>query len=135
MNKAVSILLVFVMLVSILAVIPVSVSAEEIPAEAFSSDEDFSGVSVGSESRMDLSSSGAEEELSAVKATENGYDYRVSDGKAIITGYSNHDVTALALPEKLGGYSVTAIDKRAFIDFAKLTSDNRQRRKLRVGCA
>ena len=46
---------------------------------------------------------------------ENDYTYTISSEKATITKYTGSD-TAIILPEKLGGYPVTAIGENAFKD-------------------
>ncbi len=45
--------------------------------------------------------------------TDGDYQYRVEDGKAIITDYTGEE-TIIEIPETLGGYSVTAIDEYGF---------------------
>ncbi len=51
----------------------------------------------------------------------NGLSYVITDGEITITDCS-HDVTSIAVPEKIDGYSVTAIGKYAFEGCRNLTS-------------
>ena len=52
---------------------------------------------------------------------ETNYVYKVSDGKATITGYKGKG-GAISIPAALGGYPVTAIGDSAFFDCGNLTT-------------
>jgi len=58
--------------------------------------------------------------VSAV-TTSDGFVYTVSNGTAIITGYSGN-LKAITVPATVNGYSVTAIGKKAFANHTALTS-------------
>ena len=56
-------------------------------------------------------------------ASEGGYTYEVSDGKATITGMDESTAVGdISIPPELGGYPVTAIGKEAFYSCDALTS-------------
>ena len=56
-------------------------------------------------------------------ASEGGYTYEVSDGKATITGMDEYAAVGdISIPPELGGYPVTAIGKEAFYSCDALTS-------------
>jgi hypothetical protein len=57
----------------------------------------------------------------ASAATESGYSYAISDGKATITGYAGPG-GAITIPTSLGGYPVVAIDRDSFFANRALTS-------------
>ncbi len=51
----------------------------------------------------------------------SGFEYTISGGKALITGYSGSP-SSLVIPSEIEGCAVTAIDEQAFIDCTSLKS-------------
>ncbi len=54
--------------------------------------------------------------------TSGYYEYKIQDGKAVITGVDTSISGAVTIPSKLGGYAVSTIDDDAFNNCEKITS-------------
>ena len=54
--------------------------------------------------------------------TVNGFTYDVANRQATITAYNNNSVSEITIPNKLGGYLVTAIGDSVFKNFNNLTT-------------
>lgn len=54
--------------------------------------------------------------FSASAATENGYTYTVTDGKATITAVDSTVTGDVVIPDTLGGYPVTELEENLFAD-------------------
>ena len=150
LRKSISILLALVMIVSIFTIIPTSAAeksdkeptayeanvefvAEKAPANAEKSEEDDLNDKQDNSAEVnddidkaddadDLADTGAESDITVTGDTENGYTFTVSGKKATITGYNDKNVTALNIPDTLGGYPVDKIGNNAFEKYLKLTS-------------
>ena len=59
--------------------------------------------------------------FSASAATENGYTYTVTDGKATITAVDSTVTGDVVIPDTLGGYPVTELEECLFADRTDLT--------------
>ena len=59
--------------------------------------------------------------FSASAATENGYTYTVTDGKATITAVDSTVTGDVVIPDTLGGYPVTELEESLFADRTDLT--------------
>ena len=60
--------------------------------------------------------------FTASAETEGIFRYSVSDGEATITGLVNENISAIEIPNTIGGYPVTSIGDNAFYGCSKLTS-------------
>ncbi len=60
--------------------------------------------------------------ITANSATDNVYEYSISNGKATIIGTNSHLAGAITIPSTLGGYPVTAIGELAFEYCCDITS-------------
>ena len=59
---------------------------------------------------------GLEKSFALDKVTEEGFYYKISDGKVIITGVQNRESKNVVIPDEIEGYPVTEIEVEVFYD-------------------
>ena len=139
MKRIISIMLAFIIAISVFTVIPLSAGAiEKIPESALETEAGFN-VSQDAEksdetavqTQYEETESVIDEEVPSVEEIEteerllseysyNGFTYTLSNSKATITGYNDKTVQYLIIPENVNGYTVTAIGYKAFMDYTSL---------------